>query len=250
MLDRGRDQAAGLRRMMGQAAIHLLPLAVVPLQPSLWIAQVTQGLRELGRQPVVVDASRGHASRAFGLKPRGDLLDLLEGREQFDMVAHRTRDGIHVLRADLGMEAFVGSGAATQQLLAAFGNLSHGFDELVLAMPGAELASIAAPAAHVPVVPIDIGGRGLLGSYSVVKQLAEEFGYRRVACVVSGAADAQQARAGFDRLAEAARQFLGADALWGGWLAPAGDPRARDEAARTAHALLRLTQTADTALPA
>lgn len=250
MLDQGRDQAAGLRSLMGPRAVHLLPLAVVPLQSAHWIAQLTHGLRELGRQPVVLDAAGGHAALAFGLRPKGDLLDLLEGREPFDMVAHSTRDGIHVLRGDLGIEAFVGSGGSTGKLLTAFGGLSHGFDELLLAMRGTEIASVATPDEHVPIVAVDAGQSGVVRSYSLVKQLAGDFGYRRFACIGIGAGGEQPARDAFDRVAAAARQFLCADMGWAGWLGAGGDSPGLHAAARTAHALLRMTRPTPICQPA
>lgn len=240
MLDRGLDQAAGLRRMMQPAPVRLWPLAVLPGTAARWIAWLTRGLGELGRTPVVVDAARGQAATAFGLVPRGDLLDLLEGRAPFDSVAQRSRDGIHVLRGDQGIEAFAGSGEPASRLLEAFGSLSHGFSDLLVAMPGPEMACLAAPADHVPVTTVDLSARGVMGSYALMKQLAAGFGYRRFACIATGAASEDEARAGFGRVSGAAHQFLDAEALWAGWLPPAGDARCAAEAARTAQVLLHL----------
>lgn len=240
MLDRGLDQAAGLRRLMQPAPVRLWPLAVLPGTAARWIAWLALGLRELGRNPVVVDAARGQAATAFGLLPRGDLIDLLEGRAPFDRVAQRSREGIHVLRGDQGIEAFAGSGEPAERLLSAFGSLSHGFSDLIVAMPGPEIACLAAPAEHVPVITVDLSSRGVVGSYALMKQLAGDFGYRRFACVATGASGEEEARSGFARVGSAVRQFLGADALWAGWLPPAADPRSAAEAGRAVHALLQM----------
>ena len=164
MLDQGLDQAAGLRGWLpAQPSLALRALALLPQQSALWVAQLAQGLREIGRQPVVVDAARGAVTGAFGLRPRGDLIDLLEGRARFDAVAQESRESIHVLRADRGIEAFVASGAPARDLLAGFAALSHGFDDLLLAMPGAELACLADPADSVPLMAIEADARGVVG---------------------------------------------------------------------------------------
>src|SRR5690606_36476573 len=154
----------------------------------------------------------------------------------FDRVAQRSRDGVHVLRGDHGIEAFAGSGEPADRLLAAFGALSHGFTDLLLAKPGPEIACVAAPAAHVPVLTVDVAGRGVMGSYALIKQLAGEFSYRRFACIVTGAASEDEARAGLGRVDGAARQILGAEASWAGWMPPAADGRGA-EASRAAQVL-------------
>lgn len=208
MLERGLDQAAGLRRLMPEAEAGLLAFPLAADQPARWIAQLAHALRALGRKPVVVDASRGTLAGAFGLKPRHDLIDLMEGRQTFDQVAQCTADGIHVLRADRGVEAFVASGAPAGQLLGGFARLSHGFDEVLLAMPAPELACLAEPGARVPVVRLDAAAsRGAVDSYALVKELAEGFGYRRFACAVDGAQDDAQAADAHARLADTAHRF-------------------------------------------
>jgi MinD-like ATPase involved in chromosome partitioning or flagellar assembly len=191
----------------------------------------------MGRKPVVLDAGRGAVAFALGLRPRHDLLDLLQREKDFDSVAASTEDGVWVLRGDRGLDAFAASGAPARDLLAGFARLSHGFDDLLLAMPAAELASLAAPGRTTPVVGLEPTPAGRIGSYALVKQLATGFGYRRFACVVRGAESADAARTEHARLAAAASKFLGAEVSLAGWLPPAGPARG-DALARTAHALI------------
>ncbi|TFZ08364.1 MinD/ParA family ATP-binding protein [Ramlibacter humi] len=233
----GGDQAAGLRRAGRIAPLQLLAF---PLGegPAGWVAQLARALRSLGRRPVVLDAARGAVAGALGLKPtRHDLLHLLRGEREFDAVAQPTADGIYVLRGDRGLEAFAASGSAAAPLLDAFSRVSPKFDELLLAMPAAELACIASPARTVPVLVLDTSGASRMQAYAQAKQL-HGHGFRRFACVVRGAednADAQRAHAG---LAAAAAAFLGADVAMAGWLPRA--PQAPQAAlARTADTLLR-----------
>lgn len=241
MLEAGSDQAAGLRRLVQAAPLALLAF---PLDggPGGWIAQLAHALRALGRKPVVLDAGRGTVATALGLRLRHDLLDLLQGERAFEAVARETADGIWVLRGDRGLDAFVASGASARQLLSGFSRLSHGFDELLLAMPASELACLAAPGRSVPVVGLDPTPAGRVDSYALVKHMATGFGYRRFACVVRHAPDAATARAEHERLADAARRFLGAEITLAGWLP--SDPAGREHAlARTAHTLLATAAT-------
>jgi hypothetical protein len=105
-------------------------------------------------------------------------------------------------------------------------------------MPAGELACLAAPERSVPVLGLEATSRGRVDSYALVKHMTTGFGYRRYACVVRGARDAGHARAEHARLAQAARDFLGADVQLAGWL-PADDAGRAEALARTAETLLR-----------
>lgn len=212
MLDAGRDQAAGLRRLMARPPLRVLAFPVRPNAYEPAVASLSRVLRDAGRKPVVVDAAGGAASGAFGLRPRLDLLELLEGRREFDDVVEVSTDGVHVVRADAGVEAFVASGAPARTLLGAFARLSHGFDHLLLVMRSAELASLAPPPATVPVISLVSGP---VAAYELMKELSQGFGYRRFACV--GAP--RQADAGprdHERVAAAAAKFLAARVEYAG----------------------------------
>ena len=243
MLDQGHDQAAGLRRLLGEQRLNLMAFPVDEDSDEAWIAQLARALRGLGARPVVMDASRGRVLRAFGLRARYELLDLLQGQRRFDAVAESTHDGIYVMRAEQGLEAFVASGVPSQQLFAGFARLSHGFDSLLLAMPPHELACLASPAQAVPVIAMDSTDAGLTRAYGTVKQLASRYGYQRFAAVVRervGGATAQGAHA---RLATVARSFLDAEVRLAGAL-PASGPRG----AGLAELAQRLLDTAATPL--
>ena len=103
MLERGLDQAEGLRQMMSRPALGVLTFPLPADAQAGWIAQLAHALRALGRRPVVLDAARGAVASACGLRPRHDLIDLLEGRRGFDAVAQVTRGGVYVLRAERGV---------------------------------------------------------------------------------------------------------------------------------------------------
>jgi len=221
MLDAGLDQAAGLRRLLAPRALRVHAFALARHQPAHWIAWLAIALAGLGRKPVVLDGAGGALTRCFGLRLRHELADLLQGRERFEHAAG-CASGVHVLRAERGLEAFAASGQPAQQLLQAFAGLPEAFDDLLLALPPAELACFAAPGHTVPVLAAVAGRTGAVDSYAMAKQLAEGFGYRRFACVVLGAAGEAQARAEHARLAQAAQRFLQAEVAWAGWLPASG----------------------------
>ncbi|MGE4244082.1 MinD/ParA family ATP-binding protein [Ramlibacter sp.] len=236
----GLDQASGLRRLVAAPRLALLAFPVAAGSPQPWIAQLACALRALGRKPMVLDAGRGVVAGAFGLRLRHELVDLLHGEREFDEVARPTADGVYVLRADRGVDEFVASGAPAARLLEGFARLSHGFDDLLLAMAPNELASLASPRSSVPVLGVDAAGDGVVGGYGVAKCLAEEFGYRRFACVVREARSEADARGAHARLAGAASRFLNAEVAYAGSLPVAAAAGvAADAFMRTAQALLQ-----------
>jgi MinD-like ATPase involved in chromosome partitioning or flagellar assembly len=216
VLDHGFDQAEGLRQLMPRPSLGLLAFPLRADGDARWIAQLAHALRALGRRPVVLDAARGAVASAFGLRPRHELIDLLEGRQDFDAVAQATADGVYVLRADRGVEAFVAGGAPATELLGSFARLSHGFDELMLVMPAGELACLAGCKDSVPVVGLGPTADGTMRSYALIKQLAEGFGYQRFSCVMHDVRDPAQASREYTRLAAAAGRFLHAEVALAG----------------------------------
>lgn len=234
MLDQGQDQAAGLRRLLGAGTLNLLAFPLAGEGDERWVARVAHALRAMGSRPVVMDGSRGRLAQAFGLSPHHELLDLLQGRRSFDAVAQSTRDGVYLIRADRGVEAYVGSGAPARGLFSGFARLPHGFDALMLAMPAHELACLASPQEVVPVVALDSTDAGLARAYTTVKQLACDFGYRRFTAMVQPLPDGASARGAYARLAMVARSFLGVEVALAGCLPlEGGQDAALAELART-----------------
>ncbi len=234
MFEQGHDQAAGLRRMVATPELGLMAFPLSLGMPAQWIARLAHALRALGSRPVVIDAGCDTGlSQAFGLHLPFDLLDYLHGAASFDAVAGVTPDGVHVLRAEQGIEAFVASGAPARQLFGALAQLTHGFDMAILAMPADELACMADPGCAVPVLPLQRGEQGLMRTYSTLKLLAEGFGYQRFALV--GCDADQPASSGYlrdhHRIAGIARTYLNAEVSLAGALpvdghgAPAGQGR-------------------------
>ena len=200
-------------------------------------------MRALGRRPVVLDGTAGEVSRALGTSSRKDLIDLLTGQATFDDVAQPTSDGIYVLRAEEGIDAFVASGAPAKDLFDGFARLSHDFDALLLVMPTAELACLANPRESVPVVAFEAGAADIASTYLVVKHLCTTFGYARFSLVVHGADGHGHAVQEHIRFAQAAKEFLNVDVAFAGWTPvnahDAKDPMGAMALRRIAGALLK-----------
>lgn len=222
MFEPGFDQASGLRRMVAPPPATELGLMAFPLalgMPPHWIARLAHALRALGARPVVIDAGRGAGlSQALGLDLQYDLLDYLHGAASFDAVAGVTPDGVHVLRAEQGIEAFVASGAPARQLFGALAQMTHGFDVALLAMPADELACMADPLCAVPVLPLEHGEEGLVRTYTALKQLAEGFGYSRFALVGCDGEGTMHTARDHHRIADIARTYLNAEVSLAGEL--------------------------------
>jgi flagellar biosynthesis protein FlhG len=242
MLDRGCDQAEGLRRLMAPQTFNLMALPVSAATDDGWIPLLAHALRMLGARPIVLDGSRGRLARAFGVQPRYELLDLLEGSRSFDAVAHSTPDGVYLIRADRGLDAFVATGADCSALARGFARMPQAFDVFLLALPAGELASLAAPSNTVPVIALDGSDAGLARGYQVIKELSSRFGYRRFATVVREERGAVRARSIHARLMTVARGFLDVEVAFAGGLACNTTPA--DEAmAELASNLLRTVAT-------
>jgi hypothetical protein len=226
VLDRGLDQAAGLRRLMASAQpqLNLMAFPTTEGAGDQWIVRLARGLTALGSRPIVLDAGRGRLTQAFGLKPRHDLLDLLQGALEFGEVAQEAAGGVWVMRAERGVEAFVASGAPPEQLFTGFARLSHRFDSILLAMPAHEIACLANPAQAMPVIPLEAGEQGMTRAYALLKELAMGFGYGRFALVLQGSHD----EAAHQRLAGVAREFLDAEVVLAGRLPALGATQAAD----------------------
>ncbi|MDZ4145132.1 MAG: hypothetical protein U1D29_11500 [Burkholderiales bacterium] len=245
MLDSGRDQAAGLRRLMRGTTMSVVSFPGNPKDKDThgWVADIARSLRAMGRRPIVVDGGSGDVSRALGVTTRRDLIELLRGDETFDDVAQVSDDGVYVIRAGQGIDAFVASGAPGRDLLDGFARLSHAFDVLLLVMPTSELACLAGPRDTVPVIGFSAGGSDIANAYLIVKNLCLSFGYSRFSLVVHDAPSHQQAVLEHSRFAMAARAFLNVEISLVGWTplrsANAADHLCDMALRRVADALLR-----------
>ena len=224
------DQAAGLRRMLGPAALRVLPL-VSPLPGAAQAAlalRLAAGLAQVGNRVVLLDGSRGEVARALGLKARSDLLQLLEGRKEFAEVALAAPEGLRVVPAADGIDALERmGGAGYAQMFGAFAALREPADLVLLnCAPGdAGTARRAAGAGRDLVLALRTDAASVTGAYALIKSVrhddkrerdeAARAAPRRFRLLFADAARAEAAPL-FARMREAARRFLEVELADGG----------------------------------
>jgi len=218
---RSPDQAAGLRRMLSRSTTRVLPLVSAlerPAQAELAI-HLAAALAQLGSRVVVLDASRGAVATALGLRPRFELLQLLQGEKTFDEVVLDGPDGFRVMPAARGIEAMQDADdAGWSELFGAFAALSAPPDLVLLnsARGDTHAACRAARGTHELVLALETGADAVTAAYALMKSATREQGQRRFRLVFTGAPDGFDTAPLAERMNDVARRFLGADLRVGG----------------------------------
>ena len=78
---RGRDQAAGLRRLFAPPQPRWLPVMLATDEPGAggWVATLARQFAGQGSRTLIVDAARAQVASAFGLRARYDLVHAFDG---------------------------------------------------------------------------------------------------------------------------------------------------------------------------
>src|ERR1700758_194836 len=78
---RGRDQAAGLRRLFAPAQPRWLPVVLATDEQGAagWVAALARQFAGQGSRPRIVAAARAQVASAFGLRARYDLVHAFDG---------------------------------------------------------------------------------------------------------------------------------------------------------------------------
>ena len=213
------DQAAGLRRLLRPAALRILPVAGGRdgAQRTNVIVNLAAAAALDGYCVVVLDQSKGEVARAMGLKPRYELIHLLEGQMQFPEVAVDGPDGVRVLSGARGMAALAGQGGHAQALFAAFAQLERPADLVIVNIDDPALAGALLPATDGEVLLVATpAAESITGAYTHIKQLAKHCGLTRYRLLVGDVQAAGDPRAVAENMAAAARRFLSARLTYGG----------------------------------
>ncbi|HEY4371376.1 MAG TPA: hypothetical protein VGN52_05610 [Burkholderiales bacterium] len=225
-----RDQAAGLRSLLKRRSLRILPVlpAGDPAGQGAAAALLARELAATGRRVILLDES-GAAARPLGVKPRHDLLALIEGREEFDGVALKAAPNLRYVAATAGLPALIGAEAAGDPFFAGFLNLAEPADTLVLNLVGTLTPAgglwLPAPAASAAnLIVAGVGDNDLTAAYAAIKQAHAASANAPVFRVlVSGAASERAARAVCAKIAEAARRFLAVPVEYAGNVPPTAD---------------------------
>jgi len=222
-----RDQASGLRSLLKRRVLRVLP--VLPggdaSGQGAAAAMLARQLAAAGSRVVLLDES-GSALRALNLKPRHDLLALIEGELEFSGVAADAAPRLRCVAAAAGLPALIAADAAGEAFFAGFLRLADPADALVVNLAGTATSSgtlwlpvFDAPAAVLLVV--GTAARDLTAAYATIKQAnAGAASAPLFRILVNGAAGEREARAVCGKIAGAAQRFLGAQVMYAGHVPP------------------------------
>ena len=136
MLDVASDQATGLRKMFeAPPGLAVLPLAAVRRDAGFHslVANIAAGNARLGRRVLVIDTAARGVAHLLGLRTPYDLSDLLSGERDFHDVVVQAAEGLHVLKAQKGIPAFVEMSGDPAELFLAFRRQEEPFDVVIIA---------------------------------------------------------------------------------------------------------------------
>lgn len=218
MFERGRDQAAGLRRMFGRRDVRVLPIAGNDRSgaQAVFVLNFAAALARMGRRAIVLDGERGMVAPTLGLKARYDLVHLLSGEREFDDVAMRSAEGFWVMPAARGLAELLRSGLDGEQLFAGFAKLTEPFDDVVLYAGTDTVAELLAARTQEATLVCGTDARQLAATYSRIKSMRQEYGFTQFRVVYHQADSPSAAAACHERLASAAGRFLHASIEFGG----------------------------------
>ena len=226
-MDPRPDQAAGLRRMLARTNMRVLPLASVlerSAQARLAV-HLAAALSSLGNRVVIVDASRGDVAAALGLRPRYELLHLLQGEKEFGEVVLDGPDALRIVPAARGIVSMEhAEDTGWTELFGAFTNLTDAPDVVLLnCMPGnahAACRAVSSPTggAHEVVLALDTSAESVTAAYTLIKAALRADGQRRYRLLFADTPADFDVAGLAGRMVDAAHRFLGAELREGGTL--------------------------------
>ncbi|MFM9971114.1 MAG: hypothetical protein ACKVQK_22200 [Burkholderiales bacterium] len=227
-----RDQAAGLRRLLGDIGPRLLPVAGGGdgAQRGRIVAGFAAAACAQGYAVVVLDQSRGEMAKILGLRPRYELHHLLSGEKQFDEVSVESSGGIRLIAAARGIAELSEQPLHANAFFHAFALLEHPATLVILHIEDASIAAALLPSPDAEVLLVaGADPAAMTGAYTHAKQMSMARGISNYRVLLCDAESESQAREAFDKLSATAGRFLNANLQWGGaipCLAPPGGNRA------------------------
>lgn len=222
------DQAHGLRRLFPPAELRIIPVAgAVPAAARVAIVVNLAASAALdGYSVLILDQSHGDVARAMGLRPRYELLHLLQGEKEFGQAALSGPGGVRVLSAARGMEMLAREGGQALALFQAFAGLSRPADLV--------LVNLDDPVQARPLLPGSEGElllvarpdpAAITGAYALIKQLTRHCDLTRFRLLFVDMQEAVQAESLARHMGAVAGRFLAAQLAYAGCV-PA-DPQYR-----------------------
>jgi flagellar biosynthesis protein FlhG len=219
------DQAAGLRRLLGQSGFQVITVmsGQQGAGKTAATANLAVALARSGRDVLIIDQDqhgRG-ASSALGLTPRYDMADVLAGRCTLDALILTGPDNVQVLPIGGGFNRLGRLSERDQEWLAqSFNRLQCGVDVVLVDMeeatdPDALPLGLAASEIMVVLPP---GSTAITQAYTLVKRLAQNFGKRQFRLLLNRMESPDQAQAVARNFARTAEQYLGVSVDYLGYI--------------------------------
>jgi len=210
------DQAAGLRRLLGQTGFQVLTVMSGQQGAGKTAATVNLAvaLARSGRDVLIIDQDRHGrgACATLGLTPRFDVSDVLEGRCTLESLILNGPDNVQVLPLGGGFNRLGRLSERDQEWLAqSFNSLQCGVDVVLVDMeeatdPDALPLGLAASEIMVVLPP---GNAAITQGYTLVKRLVQNFGKRRFRLLLNRMASPEDAQAVAHNFAYTAERYLG-----------------------------------------
>ena len=221
-----QDQAAGLRRLFkSRSSLTVAFVAGMPgVGTTRFLAQTALQLAAQDQQVLLVDEHGGsrNATAALGVGYRFDLAQALTGDLTVDQVFVPVTDNLKVLPAAKAVRLLRQNEASGRQELAARLGPAWRSQNFVLVDAGLEeggqpLSLLSRTAGHIVLV-VGSGTTAVTASYLMVKRLAAAYPMARLSIVVSRVRNEEEARGIAANLQLVARQHLGLELGWLGWV--------------------------------
>lgn len=209
------DQAEGLRRILGQNQLRVI--ALVSGKPRVGQTNVAinlaQALVAQGKSVLILDEGVGSDSCAarLGLLPRCELAQVLKAQASLPQALLSYNNLLQVLPAREGLRR-IGQldQAVHERLREAFAGLPRQPDVLLLDLAAdRHQPTLAATAAADEVVVVVSPERdAITQAYALIKQLAQDFGRRRLHLITAKTKDAAAAAALSSNLLDTTSRYL------------------------------------------
>jgi flagellar biosynthesis protein FlhG len=216
------DQASGLRNIHrsagGRARNELRVLPIVTgmrgVGHTVTTINLAAALGNAAQRVVVLDAGRALIAAALKLKARYELLHLLTGEKSIgETMLHA--DLFDVLPAIKGVDEFLSSGMAAEDLFSGFTALANPYNVAILAVSGNAAAALTPADTEITFVTND-SADSMKSTYAELKRLATDFGRHRFRIIFNDIIDERAAQDSYARLADTAQRFFHAELALGG----------------------------------
>jgi flagellar biosynthesis protein FlhG len=212
------DQAHGLRELSHANASTLRVLPLVTGMRSVGhtstAVNLAAALGSAGQRVLVLDAGRALIAAALDLRARYELMHLLTGEKSIQETLLRA-DLFDVLPAIKGVEDFLASGVAVDDLFGGFTALAKPYRTAILAAAGPQAAALTPVDTEIVFVTND-SPESVKSTYAELKRLATEHGRQRFRIIFNDIADEHAAHDSYARLADTAQRFFRAELSLGG----------------------------------